>query len=107
MRVSSAEKILAQRVVHIAAGLVHQGAEKKIAAILNGRHCDKNDPGHQPCLASHVLLFLWDAWPSDVFRYCLDEAIQRHDSMADLFEIRRRTTWPFHIHSPESTMSGT
>jgi hypothetical protein len=26
---------------------------------------------------------------------------------AKLFEISRRTTWPFHIHNPETTMIGT
>jgi hypothetical protein len=56
--VPCAEEILPQRIFHVPAALAHQRSQQKIPTILNRRHGDEDDPGHQSGFASHSFSFL-------------------------------------------------
>jgi hypothetical protein len=51
--VAGTKEILAQRIIHVTAALVHEGGQEKISAILNCGDSDENDPAKQLGFACH------------------------------------------------------
>src|SRR6266567_5507452 len=52
-----AKEVLTQRVLHITAALVYQRSQKKISTVLNRRHRNEDNSGHQSGFASHSSSF--------------------------------------------------
>jgi hypothetical protein len=51
------KEVLAQRVLHVATALIHQRGQQKISTVLDPRHGNENDPGHQSGFASQSFPF--------------------------------------------------
>src|SRR5579872_7357262 len=74
MSVSRAEEILPQWIVHISAVPIHQRCQQEVASILNRRHNNQGDPGHQFGFASHKAIFSLVVFPSamQVYSFSID-----------------------------------